>query len=119
MSTFLRALVLVSLDSQPNGECLVAFVDTTGVEIGRKSLHGSTLRVEAPQKRDAVIVCSGEFRGMSGNMLGLDVSSGDAIITVQNQEIKVLRLRSEEHTSELQSLIRISYAVFCLKKKKK
>src|SRR3546814_2273408 len=28
-----------------------------------------------------------------------------------------LRLRSEEHTSELQSLMRISYAVFCLKKK--
>src|SRR3546814_1803000 len=29
-----------------------------------------------------------------------------------------LRVRSEEHTSELQSLMRISYAVFCLKKKK-
>src|SRR3546814_8579173 len=29
------------------------------------------------------------------------------------------RCRSEEHTSELQSLMRISYAVFCLKKKKK
>src|SRR3546814_4230409 len=28
-------------------------------------------------------------------------------------------MRSEEHTSELQSLMRISYAVFCLKKKKK
>src|SRR3546814_8572040 len=28
------------------------------------------------------------------------------------------QLRSEEHTSELQSLMRISYAVFCLKKKK-
>src|SRR3546814_2684008 len=28
------------------------------------------------------------------------------------------RLRSEEHTSELQSLMRISYAVFCLKKKR-
>src|SRR3546814_3419922 len=28
------------------------------------------------------------------------------------------KLRSEEHTSELQSLMRISYAVFCLKKKK-
>src|SRR3546814_3409450 len=28
------------------------------------------------------------------------------------------RTRSEEHTSELQSLMRISYAVFCLKKKK-
>src|SRR3546814_8756780 len=37
--------------------------------------------------------------------------------------VKVLRMaaahRSEEHTSELQSLMRISYAVFCLKKKKK
>src|SRR3546814_13519796 len=33
--------------------------------------------------------------------------------------IRVLRSsRSEEHTSELQSLMRISYAVFCLKKKK-
>src|SRR3546814_1552440 len=30
-----------------------------------------------------------------------------------------LGTRSEEHTSELQSLMRISYAVFCLKKKKK
>src|SRR3546814_9502745 len=31
----------------------------------------------------------------------------------------LVRNRSEEHTSELQSLMRISYAVFCLKKKKK
>src|SRR3546814_1532481 len=30
-----------------------------------------------------------------------------------------IAVRSEEHTSELQSLMRISYAVFCLKKKKK
>src|SRR3546814_8426829 len=33
--------------------------------------------------------------------------------------VDVLATRSEEHTSELQSLMRISYAVFCLKKKKK
>src|SRR3546814_5617925 len=32
--------------------------------------------------------------------------------------LSVERHRSEEHTSELQSLMRISYAVFCLKKKK-
>src|SRR3546814_10867684 len=32
---------------------------------------------------------------------------------------KKYECRSEEHTSELQSLMRISYAVFCLKKKKK
>src|SRR3546814_5600159 len=31
---------------------------------------------------------------------------------------RVVQRRSEEHTSELQSLMRISYAVFCLKKKK-
>src|SRR3546814_2919627 len=35
------------------------------------------------------------------------------------EPVEVLVDRSEEHTSELQSLMRISYAVFCLKKKKK
>src|SRR3546814_7564590 len=35
------------------------------------------------------------------------------------QRLQGFGLRSEEHTSELQSLMRISYAVFCLKKKKK
>src|SRR3546814_3873658 len=39
------------------------------------------------------------------------VDRGDATVSLTN--------RSEEHTSELQSLMRISYAVFCLKKKKK
>src|SRR3546814_5717472 len=34
-----------------------------------------------------------------------------------NFEIRIKMARSEEHTSELQSLMRISYAVFCLKKK--
>src|SRR3546814_3923201 len=33
--------------------------------------------------------------------------------------LAINQIRSEEHTSELQSLMRISYAVFCLKKKKK
>src|SRR3546814_7716049 len=37
---------------------------------------------------------------------------------VRGTEFGLVR-RSEEHTSELQSLMRISYAVFCLKKKKK
>src|SRR3546814_4884266 len=35
------------------------------------------------------------------------------------QPARELLRRSEEHTSELQSLMRISYAVFCLKKKKR
>src|SRR3546814_6640032 len=37
---------------------------------------------------------------------------------IKNPELARLLKRSEEHTSELQSLMRISYAVFCLKKKK-
>src|SRR3546814_3419415 len=44
----------------------------------------------------------GEDRGPGGELAGDDA---------------LALLRSEEHTSELQSLMRISYAVFCLKKK--
>src|SRR3546814_6257727 len=40
----------------------------------------------------------------------------DALVD-RHQGPGALRVRSEEHTSELQSLMRISYAVFCLKKK--
>src|SRR3546814_2872696 len=36
---------------------------------------------------------------------------------VERRRLGPARIRSEEHTSELQSLMRISYAVFCLKKK--
>src|SRR3546814_6379775 len=39
------------------------------------------------------------------------------IFPVLNEVVRAIMDRSEEHTSELQSLMRISYAVFCLKKK--
>src|SRR3546814_10313910 len=42
-----------------------------------------------------------------------------ATYTVAIWHADLINPRSEEHTSELQSLMRISYAVFCLKKKKK
>src|SRR3546814_1854163 len=41
-----------------------------------------------------------------------------ARVNIDGQVLAVQAHRSEEHTSELQSLMRISYAVFCLKKKK-
>src|SRR3546814_1671897 len=44
------------------------------------------------------------------------ITSENAVGSIDR--MKLMR-RSEEHTSELQSLMRISYAVFCLKKKKK
>src|SRR3546814_2506835 len=40
------------------------------------------------------------------------------VLSGEDIDIKLVADRSEEHTSELQSLMRISYAVFCLKKKK-
>src|SRR3546814_2524419 len=50
-----------------------------------------------------------------------DVGHGSCAGEVDGQHSQAGRpvSRSEEHTSELQSLMRISYAVFCLKKKKK
>src|SRR3546814_9381470 len=45
-------------------------------------------------------------------------SQGDRADLERNDRSLTSPTRSEEHTSELQSLMRISYAVFCLKKKK-
>src|SRR3546814_2858626 len=42
----------------------------------------------------------------------------DGTVSAQRVHLDAGGARSEEHTSELQSLMRISYAVFCLKKKK-
>src|SRR3546814_4923847 len=49
----------------------------------------------------------------------LHLVPGDRVIDVGSGTGTLLKalMRSEEHTSELQSLMRISYAVFCLKKK--
>src|SRR3546814_6231714 len=44
--------------------------------------------------------------------------AGQVRLHRQGRQHRVEKVRSEEHTSELQSLMRISYAVFCLKKKK-
>src|SRR3546814_2961333 len=49
---------------------------------------------------------------ITGSQKGLMLPAGLGIVCASKK-------RSEEHTSELQSLMRISYAVFCLKKKKK
>src|SRR3546814_2267359 len=45
-----------------------------------------------------------------------DIPAALALAEARHQDCR-LAVRSEEHTSELQSLMRISYAVFCLKKK--
>src|SRR3546814_16832055 len=47
------------------------------------------------------------------------LAGGAKYLTDDDPDAVNAKLRSEEHTSELQSLMRISYAVFCLKKKNK
>src|SRR3546814_9622723 len=67
-------------------------------------------------KHGAAIVLIGEELGKQPLRLAPVIA--EQRITVWYSTPSVLRLRSEEHPSELQSLMRNSYAVFCLKKKK-
>src|SRR3546814_6343512 len=62
------------------------------------------------------------FRSACGERAGARGSAVSAVKPFPGRTKKGRQIagpRSEEHTSELQSLMRISYAVFCLKKKKK
>src|SRR3546814_8709593 len=63
---------------------------------------------------DNIVVADGDRFGIRTDQLEL------FLIAAQEARLAALEAagRSEEHTSELQSLMRISYAVFCLKKKK-
>src|SRR3546814_9739369 len=60
----------------------------------------------------------GAFAGRrhAAAVAGVGVAPGDRLADRRGGCALVGALRSEEHTSELQSLMRISYAVFCLKK---
>src|SRR3546814_8782961 len=63
------------------------------------------------------MLLAGAFAGLAATMQinGDHAQISDTLIgTIGFDAITVALLRSEEHTSELQSLMRISYAVFCL-----
>src|SRR3546814_2160522 len=75
--------------------------DPRAIEIADVERHvGAILAVENQGKALAIPDAQDDERGQA-------IGVGDDAV----------RVRSEEHTSELQSLMRISYAVFCLKKK--
>src|SRR3546814_940968 len=126
-----------------NPTTLEANVATTGpvgqevldsFEIGGKhELLDRTLRVSGAA---FLYLYQGKQQSVTGfdastlSTLGQFINSGDARMYGAEVEISYTPnrrwninlgggLRSEEHTSELQSLMRISYAVFCLKKKHK
>src|SRR3546814_5648209 len=64
----------------------------------------------------SILPDAGERRKFVKHALDLDRGYGCAL--KRGEKHAPQGVRSEEHTSELQSLMRISYAVFCLKKKK-
>src|SRR3546814_1759092 len=61
---------------------------------------------------------SGDPARVASQMVTRDGEVVDVNLTIAEVRGPYASERSEEHTSELQSLMRISYAVFCLKKKK-
>src|SRR3546814_5077040 len=60
-----------------------------------------------------------DIRFLAGQAIDEIGSVGEpkSFVALNHQVARPSQTRSEEHTSELQSLMRISYAVFCLKKK--
>src|SRR3546814_16764102 len=90
----------VSLIAESNRNVLVA-----GLQAGRFT--------ELPGGGGVVYVGSMSTDGKRMDRIFVYRQSSDRL------DVATAHTRSEEHTSELQSLMRISYAVFCLKKKKK
>src|SRR3546814_8715782 len=71
------------------------------------------------RKHDAVVIHP-RFRAEDGDAIAAAVALQHFLHrAAASHAVADHDQRSEEHTSELQSLMRISYAVFCLKKKKK
>src|SRR3546814_7560555 len=87
------------------------------IEVGTIERAGTTDRQPDTMNRQRVVLADPaqvmvECAAFDQIVLGMDFEEPEIGQRIEN-------LRSEEHTSELQSLMRISYAVFCLKKKKK
>src|SRR3546814_5151683 len=91
-----------------------------GAVIGRQRNLETAVAVQ--QRRVVAIALERFGRDHEIRHLGAVLGGGEMLADRQTtgiEECRQLLERSEEHTSELQSLMRISYAVFCLKKKKK
>src|SRR3546814_2904784 len=80
---------------------------------GPETKRKTRAKAEIWQKPDEFVLKREALATEAGKLAALANANDAAGFAAQVPE-----LRSEEHTSELQSLMRISYAVFCLKKKK-
>src|SRR3546814_9340533 len=95
-----------------------AHVDLQTVLVGQKLLHPIVdLQVRADQDQSILGILDEFFKEIVGRTCVEEL--GHFIPPASLALVSRRIVRSEEHTSELQSLMRISYAVFCLKKKNK
>src|SRR3546814_9993939 len=85
------------------------------MQVTSSARRGSSPRSSATASESGVAVLPGPIRSSGTAAV---VAAGAAAAAAGAGVVPGVG-RSEEHTSELQSLMRISYAVFCLKKKKK
>src|SRR3546814_10534044 len=100
----------------------LVFNDTANTEI-YTYCHTLSLHDALPISTSLPAMRRSKSRGRAGRPRAKDhsasrTSAPGPFFRIESMAFCADALRSEEHTSELQSLMRISYAVFCLKKKK-
>src|SRR3546814_1048403 len=83
---------------------------------GVENIADEQVLVRVPHRQQRRAIVAGHRRGRRGDRR-VKQGRGGVYRHFTNATATIV-IRSEEHTSELQSLMRISYAVFCLKKKK-
>src|SRR3546814_4744372 len=102
----------------------VRVIGSTAERLEGRAMNADDMKVETfacvfdaiadtPEEATELRTRADLMRGITARVKSWDVPLGEAAKRLG------LTPRSEEHTSELQSLMRISYAVFCLKKKKR
>src|SRR3546814_4972278 len=106
---------MVSLDGTPGGA--VSVTEPLPPPIGRSTLVSISVMGPTDSSGEILISANEESTSMTAWFRAIAPSLSQTCIN--SPEDLMPSIRSEEHTSELQSLMRISYAVFCLKKQKK
>src|SRR3546814_5759073 len=82
------------------------------------TIVGTASDLEDVTQSEVIKYSAGGFRDFTRIAASDPTMWRDVFLANKDAVLEMLqRFRSEEHTSELQSLMRISYAVFCLKKK--